>query len=133
MLSTYQHARLAQLAAASVAVLGTLLNWATVLFVSVNGLDTDWGKLAAGLAVLGAAVVLIARLPWPIQLLMPSLVLLTCVWWIVHLSGLHSSGALQIHVDTGSGTYVTMIASVAWLVLVILGRNLADTPEAAAA
>ncbi len=40
-------------------VVGTLLPWATLLFVSVNGIDVDVGKVALGLALGAIAVTFI--------------------------------------------------------------------------
>jgi hypothetical protein len=106
------------LAGSGIAAVGTLLPWVSLGFISANGIDTDDGKLAMGLALVGAALaggVLAWRRRWLaiIGVLAALASLALVIYEIAHVAStnVNAFGSSE-HLNPGSGLYLGAIGSV---------------------
>ncbi len=107
------NARKTIIATAAAALAGSFLPWISFLWVTIYGVETDWGKLSAGAAALGIVLMFLGDLPWQAQLL-PSLTVVG------------SAGYVFLEAPTaalGMGVYLTLIAGIAWTVAVVVTRR----------
>lgn len=126
---TKTQATRAMMGTAIAAAVGTLLPWATIWIVTVNGIDADRGLATLVLAGGGLGLLFVKSAPWFIHTIAPLGILATLTWFVYDLS------TIKLHVGIGNGVYVCGAAAGAWLGLALASRTAAvpAVPEPALA
>ncbi len=99
-------------AAAGGAAVAALLPWVSILWITIYGIQTDWGKISLVSAVAGFGALFVARLPWYAQLV-PAAIVIGCGGYVfVRASNVASMGV-----------YLTLFCGVAWFVAALKSRR----------
>lgn len=106
-------------ALAALVVIGAFLPWASVLDLSVNGIDAD-GKLTLSLAIVGGGALLAGRgRKWGLVVMVIAAALVTLIAF-VDLDDVEGLADQVGIVETGFGLWLTTFAGLAWLVVSIV-------------
>lgn len=108
-------------ACAIATIIGVALPWASVLFVSVSGFDTDYGKGVIAAAGFGGALAFAGKLKGAWNLIAPLVSIGLITWFLMKLSRIEEkpNALFPVHVNIGFGVWLALFASAMWGVLVL--------------
>lgn len=99
-------------AAAGGAAIAALLPWLSVLWITIYGVQTDWGKISLVAAIAGFGALFVPRLPWWVQAV-PAVIVTGCGGYVfVRASNISSMGV-----------YLTLFCGVVWFIAALKSRK----------
>jgi hypothetical protein len=99
-------------AAAGGAAIAALLPWVSILWITIYGIQTDWGKISLVAAIVGFGALFVARLPWWVHTV-PAVIVTGCGGYVfVRASNIASMGV-----------YLTLFCGVVWFVAALKARK----------